>query len=58
MSNNELEWDDEAEKRLRKVPFFVRKLARRKIERAAREEGISLITVDLVERVKNREMGG
>ena len=38
-------WDSEAEKELRKIPFFVRGKARRNTERFAQERGVSLITV-------------
>jgi light-independent protochlorophyllide reductase subunit B len=39
-------WGDDAERELRKVPFFVRGKARRNTERFAREHGLSQITVD------------
>ena len=38
-------WDSEAEKELRKIPFFVRGKARRNTARFAQERGVSLITV-------------
>ena len=52
-----LEWDKEAEQRLKKAPFFVRKMARGKIEKAAREQGLTQITLEFVEQVKRKEMG-
>jgi light-independent protochlorophyllide reductase subunit B len=39
-------WAFEAEKELRKIPFFVRGKARRNTERFAEEQGISTIQVD------------
>jgi hypothetical protein len=57
MSKTRLRWDAEAERRLKKAPFFVRKLARGKIEKAARERGLKRITADFVEQVKKKEMG-
>ncbi|WP_406855332.1 ferredoxin:protochlorophyllide reductase (ATP-dependent) subunit B [Alsobacter sp. KACC 23698] len=39
-------WADDAEKELRKIPFFVRGKARRNTERFAAERGLALITVD------------
>ena len=39
-------WAPEAEKELRKIPFFVRGKARRNTERFAREQGIALITIE------------
>jgi light-independent protochlorophyllide reductase subunit B len=41
-----LTWVPEAEKELRKIPFFVRGKARRNTERYAQERGVSIITVD------------
>jgi len=57
MAENELFWDDAATRRLKKVPFFVRKLAKSKIEKAAREQGTSKITLALMDRIKKQEMG-
>jgi light-independent protochlorophyllide reductase subunit B len=39
-------WADEAEKELRKVPFFVRGKARRNAELFAVERGLSTISVE------------
>ncbi|MCA9764745.1 MAG: ferredoxin:protochlorophyllide reductase (ATP-dependent) subunit B, partial [Gemmatimonadetes bacterium] len=39
-------WTSDAEKELRKIPFFVRGKARRNTERYAAERGIHPITVD------------
>jgi light-independent protochlorophyllide reductase subunit B len=39
-------WADDAEKELRKIPFFVRGKARRNTERFAADRGLTLITVD------------
>ena len=39
-------WADEAEKELRKIPFFVRGKARRNTERFASEQGVTTITVE------------
>ena len=39
-------WASEAEKELKKIPFFVRGKARRNTERYAAERGVALITVD------------
>ncbi len=42
----EATWGSDAEKELRKIPFFVRGKARRNTELYARERGVPLITVD------------
>jgi light-independent protochlorophyllide reductase subunit B len=39
-------WDAEAEKELKKIPFFVRGKARRNTERYALERGVTLITTE------------
>ena len=39
-------WADEAEKELRKIPFFVRGKARRNTERFACERGVATITIE------------
>jgi len=39
-------WADDAEKELRKIPFFVRGKARRNTERFALERSVAMITVE------------
>ncbi len=56
MSQNELVWDDDALKLLEKVPFFVRKVAKKKIEKTAIETGEVRITVELMEKIKSERM--
>ena len=45
-ASNESSWAPEAEKELKKIPFFVRGKARRNTEQFAREQGLSRITVE------------
>ena len=47
-------WTDKAKARLKEIPFFVRPAARKKIERFAKEEGITQITEEVYERMKAR----
>jgi light-independent protochlorophyllide reductase subunit B len=42
----EVAWADEAERELKKIPFFVRGKARRNTEKFAAEQGIRIITVE------------
>ena len=49
-------WHPDAEARLKKVPLFVRKMARSKIEKAAVAQGVTEISVEFVEEIKNKEM--
>jgi len=50
----EMPWEPEALERLERVPRFVRKMARRSIETAAREEGARSVTVKHVDLVSER----
>ncbi|MFQ5713466.1 MAG: 4Fe-4S binding protein [Candidatus Scalinduaceae bacterium] len=52
-----MEWDKEASSRLENIPVFVRRLARSKIEKHAREKGKDMVTVEDVEGVKANFMG-
>ncbi len=52
-----MEWDKEASSRLENVPIFVRRLARSKIEKHAREKGKNVVTVEDVEGAKANFMG-
>ena len=57
MSNQELKWEEDALEMLRKVPGFVRKMAKGKIEKAAREAGEETITAAFMEKVRQEKMG-
>lgn len=57
MKKPELTWDDEALVRLQKAPFFVRKIAKAKVEKAAMAMGESRVTLALFEKIKKQEMG-
>ena len=46
VSDISVTWAAEAEKELRKIPFFVRGKARRNTEHYAREHGLSTITIE------------
>ncbi|MGI1671556.1 MAG: PCP reductase family protein [Neptuniibacter sp.] len=51
-----LEWDEAATKRVEAAPFFVRKLIRHKVEKAARAQGFSKVTESLLDQVKKKQM--
>jgi len=57
MSNESLAWDEDALKRLEKIPSFVRNMARAKIEKAAREAGESRVSSAFMDANKARLMG-
>ncbi|MCP4266046.1 MAG: 4Fe-4S dicluster domain-containing protein [Candidatus Brocadiaceae bacterium] len=52
-----MEWDKEASLRLEKIPVFVRRMARSKIEKRASEKGKSVVTLEDVEDAKSSFMG-
>jgi hypothetical protein len=49
-----MEWTKEAEARLKEIPFFVRPAARKKIEKFARENGVTQITEEIYEQAKKK----
>ena len=52
-----MEWDEEASSRLEKIPIFVRRMARSKIEKRASEKGKTVVTLEDVEDAKSSFMG-
>ncbi len=53
----EIVWTKEAETRLDNIPSFVRPMARKEIERIAREKGMTEITNALMEETKSKFIG-
>jgi hypothetical protein len=53
MSAN-ISWTNEAEAKLKEIPFFVRPAARKKIEKFAQEQRSTEITLDIYERAKQQ----
>lgn len=53
----EIVWSKEAEARLDNIPSFVRPMARKEIERIAREKGMTEITLALMEETKSKFIG-
>ncbi|WP_415882098.1 PCP reductase family protein [Neptuniibacter sp. SY11_33] len=54
--SGKLEWDEAAKQRVDAAPFFVRKLIRHKVEKAARQQGLERITEELLDKVKKKQM--
>ena len=50
-----LVWQPEADKRLRKVPFFVRPFVKKRAETEARARGLTEVTAQLLDELKQRE---
>ena len=57
MSDQNMPWDEEALKRIEKIPAFVRNMAKSKIEKAAKEAGEEKITAEFLDANKARLMG-
>lgn len=47
-------WSKEAEEKIRRVPTFARGMAKRAVERVAREKGYKKITPEVVEEVREK----
>ncbi len=56
-SDERIEWEPEAERRLGKVPPAVRAMAKIELERTAVERGMNVVTVSLMEEVKAKYFG-
>ncbi|WP_447978734.1 PCP reductase family protein [Candidatus Nitrospira bockiana] len=54
--SNGVAWTPEAEKRLENIPDFIRPMARREIERLAKERGAATITADVMDEAKEKFM--
>ena len=57
MSEEKLPWDDDALERLEKMPSFVRKMVKNKIEKAAKQAGETKVTADFMIANKAKMMG-
>jgi len=57
MSDEKLPWDDEALERLEKMPSFVRKMVKNKIEKAAKQAGETKVNADFMIANKAKMMG-
>lgn len=52
-----MKWYDNAQKELEKIPFFVRKMAKKAIEELAKGEGKDYVDMDVVIRAKEKYLG-
>jgi hypothetical protein len=53
-----MEWDTEAEARVKKAPFFVRLFIKSRAEREAKARGLSKVTSALLDDLKSSEHRG
>ena len=50
-------WDEAAELRLSRIPYFLRAMVKKGVERHAREQGLTTVTVDLMEALRKKRFG-
>ncbi|RMH05710.1 MAG: radical SAM protein [Nitrospirae bacterium] len=50
-------WDQAAEIRLSRIPYFLRAMVKKGVERHAMEQGIAVITVELMEELRRKRFG-
>jgi hypothetical protein len=55
-SSNGMIWTPEAEKRLENIPDFIRPMARKEVERVAKERGMATITAQVMDDAKEKFM--
>jgi hypothetical protein len=55
-SSNGIAWTPEAEQRLDNIPDFIRPMARKEIERLAKERGVATITAQVMDDAKDKFM--
>lgn len=55
-SSNGMSWSREAEQRLENIPDFIRPMARKEIERLAKERGVATITAEVMDDAKDKFM--
>lgn len=53
-----MEWTVESEEAIKKIPFFVRKKVRARVEKEARENGKSMVTLSEVKATQKRYLSG
>ena len=57
MTEKSIPWDEEALKRIEKIPAFVRNMAKSKIEKAAMQAGEERVTAEFLDANKAKLMG-
>lgn len=55
MKSEKPTWETEALTLLEKAPLFIRKIAKNKVEKAATAHGLSTITVEFVEQIRQKK---
>jgi Proto-chlorophyllide reductase 57 kD subunit len=50
-----MEWEEPAEARIKKAPFFIRPFIRSRVEKEARARGLAKVTLALLDEIKSSE---
>lgn len=50
-------WTKEAEDKVNTAPIFIRAFAKKKVEKAAAEQGVEEITVEFMQSIQKKMMG-
>ena len=54
---NPVAWDEDSEIRLSRIPYFLRAMVKKGVEKHARENRIPLITIELMEELRKKRFG-
>lgn len=52
-----MKWNEDAEKELEKIPFFVRRMAKKAIEEMAKKEGKDFVDMEIYKKAKEKYLG-
>ena len=52
-----VQWDDAASLRLSRIPYFLRAMVKKGVEKHARENGITTVTIELMEELRKKRFG-
>ena len=52
-----IHWSPEAQTRLERLPYFLQKMIKKRVEKSARESGHSLVTLALMEELRKKTFG-
>lgn len=52
-----IEWDHASEERLGRIPYFLRAMVKKGVERHATEQGIMVVTIELMEELRKKRFG-
>ena len=52
-----MQWDDAASLRLSRIPYFLRAMVKKGVEKHAQENGITTVTIELMEELRKKRFG-